>query len=528
MKLARLVDCSVAVGATRSRLKKVAALAELIDATPDALLPTAVAWLSGELPEGKIGVGYAAIYGTLAETSPSGVSQLSVSDVQAAIDAIAAAAGKGSVSRRKELLAGIFSATTEEERSFLAGLLSGELRQGALAGVMADALAASTGIAPEVVRRAAMLAGDLARVARVARVEGEGGLAAFRVELFRPLQPMLAQAAESPEDALAQLAGRAVFDQKLDGARVQVHKDGDRVQVFTRGLNNVTGAVPEVVQLARALPARRLILDGEVLALQPDGRPHPFQTTMTRFGRKVQSRVAELRSELPLTPFLFDLLLLDDDEVLDRPLSERAARLDALVPEAHRVPRVVTDSAAAAQAFIERTLAAGHEGVMAKSPDSLWEAGSRGSAWLKLKPSWTLDLVVLAAEWGSGRRSGWLSNLHLGARDPEGGFVMLGKTFKGLNDATLLWQTEQLLRRETRRDKHVVHVRPELVVEIAFNEIQTSPRYPSGLALRFARVKGYRPDKSPAEADSIELVRTVHAGELTLLDALHRAGATSP
>ncbi len=524
MKLANLVSCSEEVGGTRSRLKKRAALAALLDQTEERLLPTVVAWLSGELPEGKIGVGYASIYGTLNETEPSPWTSLSVDDVQGAVTAIQGASGKGSVGRKKALLAEMFGAATEEERAFLAGLLSGELRQGALAGVMADALAASMGIDAAVVRRAAMLAGDLARVARVARSEGEDGLRAFRVEVFRPLQPMLASTAETPEEALITLGGAGVFDFKMDGARVQVHKHGDRVQVFTRGLKNVTGAVPEVVRLARALPAERLILDGEVLALKPDGRPHTFQTTMTRFGRKVQSRVAELRDDLPLTPFVFDVLLRDDEELLDAPLSDRIGFLDALVPEGNRVPRLVTSDAVEANAFVERALGAGHEGVMAKELGSTWEAGSRGNAWLKLKPSWTLDLVVLAAEWGSGRRQGCLSNLHLGARDPaNGGFVMLGKTFKGLSDATLTWQTEQLLAREERREKHAVHVRPELVVEIAFNEIQTSPRYPSGLALRFARVKGYRPDKSAVEADTIDTVRSIHAGKLTLLDALRRS-----
>jgi len=523
VKLARLVACSDEVGGTRSRLKKKNSLAALLEETPDALLPTVVAWLSGELLQGKIGVGYAAVYGTLKETSSAPSSSLSLDDVSTCLDTVAGVSGKGSVARRKGLLVELFSASTENERSFLAGLLSGELRQGALAGVMADALAVSTDIDPAIVRRAAMLAGDLARVARVARKEGAAGLAAFRVELFRPLQPMLAQTAETPSDALQTLGGTGLFDYKLDGARIQIHKHGDRVQVFTRGMHNVTGAVPEVVSFARALPRDRLILDGEVLALQPDGRPHTFQTTMSRFGRKLKSRVAELRESVPLTPFVFDVLLADEHDALDSPLGERAALLAEIIPEGSQVPRLLTSDPTEADAFVERALTAGHEGVMAKSVDSQWEAGSRGTGWLKLKPCWTLDLVVLAAEWGSGRRSGWLSNLHLGARDPAGGFVMLGKTFKGLHDATLIWQTEQLLAREERRDKHVVHVRPELVVEIAFNEIQTSPRYPGGLALRFARVKGYRPDKTAAEADSIELVRQIHQGELTLLDALHRS-----
>ena len=524
MKLAEVVDCSEEVSGTRSRKRKTATLASLIERTPDQLLPVVVSWLSGELLEGRIGVGRAAIDGALKQTGASKHFSLDVEAVQQAITSIQQASGRGSVTRRKALLAELFQQATEVERVFLAGLLSGELRQGALAGVMADALGLAMDIPTSVVRRAAMLAGDLARVARVARKEGEAGLMAFRVEVFRPLQPMLAQTAETPAEALTRTGGAGVFDYKLDGARVQVHKSGDRVQVFTRGLKDVTGAAPEVVDFARSLPADRLILDGEVLAIRPDGRPHTFQTTMTRFGRTVQSRVAELRDVLPLTPFIFDVLLHGDADVLDLPLTERSQLLADLVPEMHRVPRLVTSNAMEASGFLERALGDGHEGVMMKELDSRWEAGSRGSSWFKIKPSWTLDLVVLAAEWGSGRRSGWLSNLHLGARDPAGGFVMLGKTFKGLTDATLRWQTEQLLAREERREKQVVYVRPELVVEVAFNEIQTSSRYRSGLALRFARVKGYRPDKEAWSADCISLVRRIHGGELTLLDALGRIG----
>jgi DNA ligase-1 len=354
-----------------------------------------------------------------------------------------------------------------------------------------------------------MLAGDLGAVAIAALTGGGEALAGFDVELFRPLQPMLAQTAEGVGEALSRLGGAASLEAKLDGARVQVHRRGDEVRVFSRRLNEVTVAVPEVVEAARALPAHELILDGEVIALRPDRTPHPFQVTMRRFGRKLD--VEAMRGELPLTPFFFDCLWRDGRELLSAPLAERAAALAELVPEAWRVERLVTSDAAAGDAFLRRTLDAGHEGVMAKALAAPYEAGSRGQSWLKVKLAKTLDLVVLAAEWGSGRRRGWLSNLHLGARDPAGGFVMLGKTFKGLTDETLAWQTERLLALAAGREGHVVHVRPELVVEIAYNDLQASPHYPAGLALRFARVKGYRPDKSAADADTLGTVREAYS-----------------
>ena len=524
MKLADLVACSQAVRSTRSRKKKTAHLAELLERTRPEEVATVVAWLSGELRQGKIGLGYATVFKALDATAP-GASGLAVSGLDAALTEIGGLSGKGSNTERARRLRALMAACTHDEQRFLAGLITGELRQGALAGVMAEAIAQATGTQSATVRRAAMLSGDLPHVASVARTEGEAGLAAFRVELFRPLQPMLAQTAESVDEALETLGGTAALEYKIDGARIQLHKDGDRVAVYTRGLKDVTRAVPEVVSLAHALPAERLILDGEVIAFRPDGRPHTFQTTMRRFGRKLEQRVASLQVELPLTPVFFDVLLLGDDEVLDAPGVDRLAMLEQLAPEPNVIPNLLTADPAAAAAFLDRALDVGHEGVMAKAPDARWEAGSRGVGWLKLKPAWTLDLVVLAAEWGSGRRQGSLSNLHLGARDPEtGGFVMLGKTFKGLTDATLAWQTERLLAREERRDKHVVHVRPELVVEIAFNEIQTSPRYASGLALRFARVKGYRPDKTAAEADTIDTVRAIHAGDLRLVDLVRGRG----
>jgi DNA ligase-1 len=365
-----------------------------------------------------------------------------------------------------------------------------------------------------------MLAGDLPAVARAAVAEGGAGLVRFGLELFRPVQPMLAQPADDLEAALGRL-GEAAFEYKLDGARVRVHKADDEVRVYSRALNEVTPAVPELVESVRALPARRAILDGEVLALRPVGRPHPFQVTMRRFGRRLD--VEAMRRELPLATAWFDLLYLDGEELLDQPYGRRAAALEELAPAvqpaasdgpagaAGRVPALVTGDLDAAREFLDQAIRRGHEGVMAKSLGAGYEAGGRGWSWLKVKPAHTLDLVVLAAEWGHGRRSGWLSNLHLGARDPErGGFVMLGKTFKGLTDKMLAWQTEQFLAREIGRDRWTVHVRPELVVEIAFNDVQASPRYPGGLALRFARVKRYRDDKTAAEADTIDTVREIH------------------
>jgi DNA ligase-1 len=327
------------------------------------------------------------------------------------------------------------------------------------------------------------------------------------VQLFRPIQPMLAQTADDMPQAIAQF-GRAALEIKLDGARIQVHRSGAHVRVFSRLLNDVTQAVPEVVDAVRRLNVSTVILDGEAIALRPDGSPHPFQTTMRRFGRKLD--VDELKSELPLVPFFFDILFAEDRPLIDEPYQRRAEILMRLVPESQRPGRIVTADASEAQEFYDRAIAAGHEGVMAKSLDAPYEAGSRGSAWLKIKAVHTLDLVVLAAEWGHGRRKGKLSNLHLGARDPNGGFVMLGKTFKGLTDELLEWQTKQLLELATKREGHIVWVRPELVVEIAFNGLQASPHYAGGLALRFARVVRYRPDKTADQADTIETVRALH------------------
>ena len=354
-----------------------------------------------------------------------------------------------------------------------------------------------------------MLAGDLPAVAETALADGAAGLDRFRLEVGRPLQPMLAKTATSVEAAMEQIEGAAAVDWKLDGVRIQVHREGDDVAVFTRTLDPITERVPEVVEAVLALPVRSIVLDGEAIALRPDGRPRPFQQTASRAASR--GDVDALRREVPLTPFFFDVLRVDDAELIDLPATERQASIEGVVPADLWVPRLVTKDVGEAQAFFDDAVARGHEGVVVKSLDAPYEAGRRGGAWLKVKPVHTLDLVVLAAEWGHGRRKGWLSNLHLGARDPDaGGFVMLGKTFKGLTDELLRWQTERFLELETHRDGITVFVRPELVVEIAFDGIQTSSRYPAGMALRFARVIRYREDKGPDEADTVETVRTLH------------------
>jgi DNA ligase-1 len=400
----------------------------------------------------------------------------------------------------------LFSLATRDEQGFLGNLLIGEVRQGALEGVLLEAIAKAANLPADRIRRATMMTGDLGTVARAALGENrETALAEYQLQIFRPVQPMLADSAPTVAEAL-NAGSPAAVEWKLDGARIQVHRKDDRVAVYTRNLNEVTGAVPEVVEAVSALPGRELILDGEVIALAADGRPLSFQDTMRRFGRRLE--IMKLREELPLTPFFFDVLLQDGETLVDQPLSARLERLETFVPEAMRVPRIVTESPDEASQFQKDALARGHEGVMVKLMSAPYAAGRRGSAWIKVKEARTLDLVVLAVEWGSGRRKGWLSNIHLGARDPAtGGFVMLGKTFKGMTDEILEWQTKELLARETHRDGQVVYVRPELVVEVAFNEVQRSSQYPGGVTLRFARVKGYRPDKKASEADTIDAVR---------------------
>jgi ATP-dependent DNA ligase I len=492
MLLAELARTSIAVAETSSRGAKRDAIASLLrDLRPEEV-PVAVAYLSGELPHPPIGVGWAA----LRELPPPGAdASLELLEVDVALRRIGETAGPGSQALRREQVAALFGRATEPEQGFLVGLLTGELRQGALEGVMVDAVARAAEVPAAAVRRACMLSGDLGAVAAAAITEGETGLAAFRLDLLRPLQPMLAQTAEDLADALARVSPAAV-EWKLDGARIQVHRRADEVRVFTRNLADITHRVPEIVEVVRTLPAHTLVLDGEAIALGEAERPRPFQVTMSRFGTSGEHRV-------PLSAFFFDCLHWDGEDLLDLPARERIAR----VPEELRIPRIETADPAEAERFLDDALARGHEGVMVKALDAPYEAGRRGGSWLKVKRAHTLDLVVLAAEWGHGRRRGRLSNLHLGARDPAtGGFVMLGKTFKGMTDAMLAWQTEKLLELEAHRDDYTVYVRPELVVEIAFDGLQQSSRYPGGLALRFARVKGYR-----EEADTIETVRAIHA-----------------
>lgn len=514
--LADIVAISKQVAATASRREKVALLASALRRLAPDEIETGVAFLSGEMRQGRLGVGWGTLSGVKA--GAAGKASLELRAVDAALDRIAATTGEGSAAKREHQLGELFAQATRPERDFLTRLVIGDIHQGALEGVMLDAIAEAAALPAAGVRRAAMLAGGLAAVARAALTEGARGLARFSIRPLAPVQPMLARPADDLAAALSEL-GTAALEWKLDGARVQVHKSGGDVRVFTRNLNDVTGAVPELVEAVRVLPARELILDGETLALGAGGAPQPFQVSMRRFGRRLD--VDAMRRELPLSVFYFDCLRRDADDLVDRPAHERFEALAEVLPSNLVIPRLVTGDRASAEAFYADALARGHEGVMAKSLEARYEAGRRGSAWLKVKRRQTLDLVVLAAEWGNGRRRGWLSNLHLGARDPSsGGFVMLGKTFKGLTDAMLEWQTKAFLERETARDEYTVYVRPEIVVEIAFDELQASPRYPGGLALRFARVKRYRPDKRADESDAIDAVRALYAGQLR-----HQAGA---
>ncbi|MDJ0939330.1 MAG: ATP-dependent DNA ligase [Woeseiaceae bacterium] len=506
MQLSDIVNVSAAVSATRSRLKKRAFLRDgLRAATPDEI-PLVVNYLGGVLPQGRIGLGPAIVRQVAAE-SPAADASLSLAEVDATFDTIATTAGKGSQAAKRNALGRLFSRATAEERDFLIRLVLGELRQGALEGVLVEGIADAADLPAADVRRAVMLAADPAPVALAALTEGADGLTRFRLEPMSPVKPMLAQPTDDIGTAMETL-GEAALEYKLDGARIQVHRLGDEVRIFSRRLNEVTNSLPEIVEATLALPARQLILDGEVIALRDDGRPQPFQVTMRRFGRKTD--VDAMRGSLPLDAFFFDALHVDGDDLIDRPFRERFVSLAAATDNEMLVRHEVTDSPVAAGRFLAGALEQGHEGIMAKSLDSAYAAGNRGADWLKIKQAHTLDLVILAAEWGSGRRKGWLSNLHLGARNPaDGSFVMLGKTFKGLTDKMLDWQTQALLEREIGREEYVVHVRPELVAEIAVNDIQASPQYPAGMALRFARVKRYRDDKTAAEADTIETVRSL-------------------
>ena len=499
--LSGVVATSAAVTSTASRSAKVAALADLLRRLDPAEVEVVVAALAGEARQGRIGVGWATVRAL--DVPAAAEPTLTVADLDRALDELAATVGSGSQAARAARLDALLRAATADEQVFLRRLLLGELRQGALEGVAADAVARAAGVPLALVRRAAMLAGDLPSVAATALAGGADALASIGLQVGRFVQPMLAAPGDAVADALPAHGGPASVEQKLDGARLQAHRDSGEVRLFTRNGNDVTGRLGAVADLLAALPCTSVVLDGEVIGLAEDERPDRFQDTMSRFGRHAGEHGATL------TVRFFDCLHLDGADLLDEPLSTRAAALER-VAESWRVPSVRTADVAEAEAFLAASLAAGHEGVVVKDLASPYEAGRRGGAWRKVKPVRTLDLVVLAAEWGSGRRRGWLSNLHLGAQDPDGGPpVMVGKTFKGLTDELLRWQTAALLEREVRREGHTVFVRPELVVEIALDGAQRSTRYPGGVALRFARVRRYRDDKGPAHADTIDAVRAL-------------------
>jgi len=491
------------VAATRKRAEKIARLADAVRRlAPDEIGP-GVAFLSGELPQGRIGVGWSMVSRAAAAGSSESPT-LAIGDVARFLDEVLATVGVGSSASRQQQIASLTARATPGEVDFLKRLLVGELRQGALSGVMADAIAAAANVPPAALRRAAMLCGDLATAARIALAEGGAGLAAVALEVGRPVLPMLASTSADPTSAIA-ATGPASVEWKIDGARVQLHRWREGVRIFTRNLNDVTERLPEIAAFASSLAVGSAVLDGEVQGLAEDEAPRAFQDTMSRFG-------AGEPAPGVLRPYFFDVLELDGEVLIDRPLRERLALLDRAAG-AHAVPRITTADPAEAERFLSAALAAGHEGVMVKALESRYEAGRRGRAWRKVKPVLTLDLVVLAVEWGHGRRSGWLSNLHLGARDPEvGGFVMVGKTFKGLTDELLRWQTARFAELAERESSGTVWLRPELVVEVALDGVQRSTRYAGGVALRFARVKGYRPDRAPSSANTIGEVRALLRG----------------
>jgi DNA ligase 1 len=532
VRFAEVVATTAEVASTRARSRKAAALAELFGRLAPGEVPVVVAILTGTPRQGRIGVGWRTVAGIEAE--PADEPQLEIDDVDAALDRLAGLSGPGSQASRAAELRALLGAATAPEQDLLRRLLVGELRHGALEGLVTDAVAKAAGVPLDTMRRAAMLGGDLPAVAEIALTEGEVGLAAVGLTLLRPVQPMLAQTATDVTEALALVAGNsgndagadtadtagtagtlASVEWKLDGARIQVHRVGDDVRIFTRNLNEVTARLPGIAELARSLPADSLVLDGEAIGVGEDELPRMFQDTMSQFGRQDGAAGAGIPG---LESRFFDVLHIDGTDLVDVPLTDRLAALER-VAGPWRIPGVITDDPGVAQRVLDDALAAGHEGVMVKAASSTYLAGRRGGAWRKVKPVHTLDLVVLAAEWGSGRRRGWLSNLHLGARDPDAAgaegrneFVMVGKTFKGLTDELLRWQTERFPEIATEQTDFAVFVRPEIVVEIALDGAQSSSRYPGGVALRFARVRRYRPDKSPAEADTIEAVRALLPG----------------
>ncbi|MFD5075205.1 ATP-dependent DNA ligase [Streptomyces sp. NPDC058371] len=507
MLLSRLAHVSQEVAATSARSRKIALLAELFrDADADDV-PIVIPYLAGRLPQGRLGIGWKLLSQPV---PPAPEPSLTVREVDARLTEVGTVTGTGSQGRRKQLMGELMAACTAEEQRFLFGLLTGEVRQGALDAVAVEGLAQATGAPSADVRRAVMLAGSLQTVAQALLAEGPAALDAFRLTVGRPVLPMLAHTAGSVTEAVGKLGACAV-EEKLDGIRVQVHRDGDTVRIYTRTLDDITDRLPELTTAALELKGERFILDGEVIALGEDGRPRSFQEIAGRVGSRVD--VATAAAAVPVSPVFFDALSVDGQDLLDLPFTERHAELARLVPEPMRVRRTLVsgpDDAPAAETFLADTLARGHEGVVVKGLDAPYSAGRRGASWLKVKPVHTLDLVVLAAEWGHGRRTGKLSNLHLGARNEDGSFTMLGKTFKGMTDAVLTWQTERLQELAVEDNGHVVTVRPELVVEIAYDGLQRSTRYPAGVTLRFARVVRYREDKTPAEADTVGTLLAAH------------------
>jgi len=503
--LKQLVEISERISATKKKKEKVSLIARFFREAKGKEISLVAFYLSGELPQGRMGIGWISLQEAL-KGAPFLPKPLSLVDLDRYFDSIVTESGGGSSGRKVQILRQAFSHTGERERGFLAGLILGEIRQGALEGLILEAVAQATSLPLDLLQRSLMFSGSIGEVARTAIEEGASGLSRFQPKLFHPISPMLASPVEGEDEAIDRL-GEAGWEYKIDGARIQVHKDGEEIRIFTRHLKEITESVPEIITLAKKFLMDKAIFEGEAIALREDGKPLPFQTTMRRFGR-IQD-VERIQKEIPLKPFFFDLLHLDGQSILDVPYGKRFEQLTERMPSEYLIPRIVTADRAKVRDFLLQSLKAGHEGLMAKGLDSPYVAGQRGFMWLKIKPAQTLDLVILAAEWGHGRRKGWLSNLHLGARDEESGeFVMLGKTFKGLTDEMLKCQTKKLLEFETGRDEWTVYVRPELVVEVAFNDIQESPRYPGGLTLRFARVKRFREDKSPREADTFQKVKT--------------------
>ncbi len=501
MLLKDLVEISRNVGLTPKRKEKVSFLARLLQQANGKEIALAARYLSGQLTQGRLGVGWAILQEALKDLSDQH-RPLGLVEIDRFFEEVSREKGTGSLERKLILLRNLFSSTRQDEREFLISLIMGEIRQGALEGLVLEAISRASSLPLDLLRQSLMFSGDIGEVGRVALEEGIAGLSRFQPQLFHPISPMLANSADGEADALARL-GESGLEYKIDGARIQIHKEGERVQIFTRNLKDITESLPEVVELVRKFQFHDAIFEGETFALREDGKPLPFQKTMRRFGRTQD--VQRLKNEIPLFSYFFDLLYLNGESFVQVPYRERFQTLSQMIPSPYMIPRITAGNEKEARDFLTKSLEAGHEGLMAKGLHSPYMAGHRGDYWLKIKPFQTLDLVVLAAEWGHGRRKGWLSNLHLGARDPESGrFIMLGKTFEGLTDEMLRWQTKKLMELEITQDERTLYVKPELVVEVAFSDLQESPRYPGGLALRFARVRRYREDKTPTEADTIQ------------------------